>query len=365
MRNDNRIRTVCAVIMAVVAAVVALCSSRGEVSSIGDRVVVTGIGVEWNEDGYHLSVQSVEALKTAGSLTEQSDNATEVYRAGGVSVAQALEAFLNETGRSTYILHNRILALRVSQLRERSIFDMLDYFVRNPDGRASVNVVLCRQSPAELLAIPSGNDAIPAEYVSQLLEEGTERGLVWAADLLEVERASSGMMDLALPILTVEEGTPRLDGTAFFREGYLVGELNTRQTTGLLLAAGRIRRCLQTVEDITFQLKNMRTRVTVQSSDEGLVYDFEVSGEAEPVEVGNGSLSNDRRDILLKQVEQQLSENLRVAVGLTVEAGSDPLGLARRATTLSFSQQEASVLLKEAEYRCSVSLRPVKNSDRK
>lgn len=331
--------------------------------AVSDQIVVTGIGIRATETGYQLSVQAVEALKTAGSLSEQTENATAVYKANGDSIATALRSFLNEAGRSTYILHNRILALQLPLPTDRSLYDTLDYFTRNLEGRSLVDVVICREDPAALLSITSGNDAIPAEYVSQLLQEGNDQGMAVQTRLLDIQRASSGMYDAVLPILKLTDNTPQLDGTALFRKGEYVGELTVSETTGLLFAADRINHCLYTVDGTTFLIRNVSTALQITQTADAFSYTFSVTGEAIVTESRNTALAATAMNGLTAQLKKRLQNDIQAALGKTVLYRTDPLGLARQtAKTYPVTQETASTRLAQSTYTATVDLRLIESS---
>lgn len=71
-------------IVAILLLGMSLLPSCREKSQMSSRAVVTAIGIDADgEGGCALSVQAVEALKTAGSLSQQEGNATKVYTGGG------------------------------------------------------------------------------------------------------------------------------------------------------------------------------------------------------------------------------------------------------------------------------------------
>lgn len=305
-----------------------LCGCRPK-PAVSEQVIVTGIGIDRRDGQYVLSIQAVEALKTSGSLSEQSDTATAVYTAQGRSVAEALQAFLNETGKSTYILQNQIIVLSAALCREESLFAVLDYFIRNQEGRALVDLVVCREDPAALLDITTGSDAIPAEYVSQLLEEGSRWGRSVEARLLDAERAFSGMYDAALPILAMKDGAPTLAGTALFRDGIWAGELTAAQTGGLRLAADAPEFCLYTVEDTAAQCEEIRSTLTVRPQGDHWEYHVTVAATVRVVEEGRALSAVDKQTLVLR-LEEQIASDVTQALNTVVrEYGSDPLGLAR------------------------------------
>ena len=92
-----------AVILALAIGMALLPGFRDKAEITG-KVVVTAVGVDVaagkaDSSGVRVSVQAVETMKTAGSLTEQEKNATEVYAVEGRSIAGSMQAFAAQTGR--------------------------------------------------------------------------------------------------------------------------------------------------------------------------------------------------------------------------------------------------------------------------
>lgn len=339
--------------------VLLLCGCRSEAAA-QEQVIVTGLGIDRRDGHYVLSIQAVEALKTSGSLSEQNETATAVYTASGRSVAEALQAFLNETGKSTYILQNQVIVVSMALCREESLFAALDYFIRTQEGRALVDLVVCRDDPAALLDIDTGNDAIPAEYVSQLLKEGHRWGRSVRARLLDAERASSGMYDVALPILEMTDGTPALSGTALFRDGALAGELTVAQTTGLRLAGDEPDYCLYTVGDIAARCESIRSTLLVQPQGNRWHYHVMVTATVQAVEEGS-TVSDGEKQRLVRRLEERIVSEVTEALTAAVrDCDSDPLGLARHTAakyrSSGVTQQAVREVLSQSRFRVTAAL---------
>ncbi len=329
-----------------------LCGCNADTALRGE-IVVTALGIHQKDGACALSVQAVEGLKTASSLSEQEESATAVYEASGESVSAALHAFLNEAGRRAYILQNQIVAVSTAQCETLSLFDTLDYLIRNGECRPLVPVVICRSDPAALLGISSGNDAIPARYVVGMLEEGAAWGSCAKRDLLDVQRASSGMFDATLPIVTVSDGTPRPDGTALFRNGTLVGELTEEQTTGLLLLGGELENLLYTANGVTYTLESLKTKRTVHKDGPGFRYTFAVTGRVRVTE--RQSDEEPQPSAVEIFVKTCMADVLQVLDA----TDCDPLGLARKTAQQypAVTQETARSQIKDCDKTVSVTLK--------
>lgn len=318
----------------------ALLPSCQEKSETHRRIVVTAIGIDQGDGGdCRVSIQAVETLKTSGSLTEQENNPTVVYELEGPSVAGTLDAFVTRTGRSTYILHNRAVAIGLEQAKELLLTELLDYFIRNQEGRPTVDMVLCRGEASQLLAVPSAGYTLPAEQLSMLLQEGELLGYGVAADLLNVERGASGMFDVALPIVRVEgegeEAVIEADGTAVFRQGTYAGELDKAATRGLLFGRGDLEQCTYILEQedgsrLTLQVESSRTNVSLTRA--GLAADFRLSVRcrARILEEYGPGLPEGGVDAVERQLEEAIRRDTAAALETTVrDWGCDVYGFAR------------------------------------
>lgn len=311
-----------------VVVVISFFPSCREKTSISNQIVVTAMGIDQNESGVTLTVQAVEALKTSASLSEQSQAATGVYRASGPSIHYALQGFLNETGRSTYILHNQLIVIGEKTVKEHSLYDTLDFFLRNLESRALVDVIICRNDPKTVLELQSENDAIPAEYVAQMLKEGQRLGVAVKARLLDVQQTAGGQYDMVAPIINVADKTPYLDGTAVFNQGCVVGELTQEETTSFLYAANEIDTCLHSKNGVTLRVSSSSTRLSFETDGKCHI---QITGRVEITE-SEKTLTQEIKGEYVKAFEEELERRVKAVMEkVTNEYKSDPLALVRRA----------------------------------
>lgn len=299
-------------------------------SVVRNRRVITAVGLSGDTQNYSVSVQAIEALKTAGNLSEQGETATDVYTSDGQTVAAAFQNFLNTSGNRAYVLQNQLLVISEELCRHRSLFVMLDYFMRNSESNPSVKVVVFRGEPADLLAVTSGSEAIAATALTQLVEEGNQWGLCFDSTLLDVERAFSGMRDVALPLVELREKTPALCGTALFSNGKWAGTLNLSQTTGILAAGNMLQKVVWNTNGTAFSLESVKTRLQMDKQDTTMKYTFSLSGTAKLLEETT-ALTAEKREAWLQQTAKELEQNMQESLRITDNVRCDVLGLTRRA----------------------------------
>lgn len=320
-----------------------LLPSCREKSQINNRIVVTAVGIDEDEEqgGCRVSIQAIEALKISGSLTDQNENATSIYEASGRSVASAMKTFVTQTGRNTYILQNRAVVMSLDLLKKTALPATLDYFLRNYESRPDVGLLISRGDPAEVLSVPSSSYTIPSEYLSTLIREGQRWGFSAKTTLLDAERSFSGMFDAFIPIVRVQgsgdEAEIVMDGTAVFREGVFAGELDEEETRGLLFATGDLERCSLVLESpkgeaVTVEVKNIHSSIGVQAQGDAAQFTLRVSCSAEVTEENDGDpLTEAAVPELERQLIERIEREIQAAVRRTVEDyGCDVFGFGRR-----------------------------------
>ena len=251
-----------------------------------------------------------------------------------------MQTFATDTGRDTYILHNRVIALGKDTVDAYSLQAILDYFLRNHESRPMVDLVICREGASSLVGLPSVSYAIPAEQLSKLFEEGMRWGTVVRTRMLDMQRALSGMWDAAVPIVTIEgegeEQTARMDGTAVFRDGRYQGELDESATRGLLFARNEVEQCLYVLtlangHKVTVEIHASDTDVRAQRAGDNVDFRFSVSSTAEITEEYNMEpLTAEQLDEIEERLNEAIEEDVYAMLNRTVaEYGCDVLGLSR------------------------------------
>ena len=359
-------------IVAILLLGMSLLPSCREKSQMSSRAVVTAIGIDADgEGGCALSVQAVEALKTAGSLSQQEGNATKVYTGGGQTVSAALGSFISTLGRSAYILHNQAIVIGMEQAQQQTLTTLTDYFMRNYQGRPLVDMVMTRGRAEDVLRVPSAAYAVPAEQLTTLLEEAAQWGLAVRTHLLDIERANSGMFDAVMPIVAIQgEGEDQMlvtDGTALFRDGKYAGELDAAGTRGLLYGRNEMQRCLYTLDTdqwgaVSLQVSDVSTRVEVSALGQSAAFAFSVSCRAEILEEHNTGVADKALlEDMSERLERQITEDIEGMLEVTIrQYGCDVLGLCRRLKKQAPSvirgfEEEWPERLRECRYTVEVS----------
>lgn len=222
-----------------------LCSCWDKVE-LDELAIVLGVGIDKAEsaDDIDLTIQIEKSSGTNSSSSSSSGssggenskfiNLTE----SGTNVSTTMDEFSHMISREIYLSHNQLIVFG-NDLAKEGIRDQMDYFLRNYQGRLTVNVCIAKGKAGDIFDVSSDLDQIPAVKVSDLI--GNKNASLEVVDLNVADLMtdlSSSSKSMVAPYLEIvnEEGEEHLgvSGCAVFKGDKVVGELDPTETRGYL-----------------------------------------------------------------------------------------------------------------------------------
>lgn len=223
------------------------CWDRRELDTLG---IVAGFGVDWEErdEQYLLTAQIIQPtqVKTPqgadGGSGGGGGEAVWVAKSKADTVFKGVRSFLFESSRRLYFPHSQILIIG-KKAAEEGVGPLIDFFLRDQEPRLSQWIVVAEEKAAEVLQVQTGLEKIPGIALSRLLNNYADTSEIGRVDLMQfTTRLLSKTTAPYAPLIKVEgegrEKKYRITGTAVFRKDQYVGELNKRETRGLLWVLG-------------------------------------------------------------------------------------------------------------------------------
>lgn len=178
------------------------CMASREVNEL---LIVTAIGVEKAQDGYLLTVQTLNPKEIASDSRTILTPVT-VYRVEGSDLSEAFRKISTITPAKIYTSHIRIIVFG-EKLAKDGLNDVLDFLTRDHEMRGDSLVLVAQNSePEDVLSILTALENVPANKVYNTLQISS---FSWApiVKVSEDEAVAVLMSDgenLVLPGITVE-----------------------------------------------------------------------------------------------------------------------------------------------------------------
>ncbi|MBP8640830.1 MAG: Ger(x)C family spore germination protein [Oscillospiraceae bacterium] len=339
--NSKELARRAALLILCVIVILNLCScwSRRELNTLA-IVLATALDTGERADTIQLTAQIVKPGEIKSNSSSSDDQAQKAYaniENSGESVISALNNFSHITNRSMYFSHNRVLIFS-SELAKNDVVAGLDAFTRNFETRMNVYILISKGRASEILNEAVELEKIPANHLAELLEKqrtNSETVIVTLRDFSIAMLSDSKAPVAAMVEMYLANGRKkaRLEGTAVFKQGKMVGELDVTQTRGLLWATGDTKKSTITLDvfggkvDVLIAHSNGSMKPT--KGEDGSIrmkLKIDADGSVESNETGEDLSSVDSIEMLTVKAQESIRADIENAIKQARYLSADVFG---------------------------------------
>ncbi len=309
-------------------------------------MIIQGIGIDVIRQGYKVTVEILNNEQSGSPSGDSSaENKTKIYTATGESVASALMELTTKSGNKPFYAQNRVIVLG-EKTAQRNLEDVLDFFERNYDSRASQLLCVARGGSAEeVIRAQLLNDTVKSKILEKTLESSYEQSLVPRVRIIDaVNIMKDETTYLSIPAVSVvkngENEDFALNGCALFdKSKSFCMYLSSDDAKGIAFLDDNIREGfisadLPNSQRATFVIVKGKTHYKITKSDGRLHYKLTVDVVCDLEEVGGAEFFSTDDDFMEKiksaagEAIARTAEN--TIITLQSEHGGDGVRYGRR-----------------------------------
>lgn len=224
------------------------CWSSRELNELGISLIM---GLDIEDDKILLTAEIVDPSTLQGQNGQQSEqNRTVKYVQGtGNTIFEAFRDIVLKFDKRVFVSHNRVLIFG-EELAKRGLVQHIDELFRDREQRESANILIAKGGQAcKVMGINNGLEEIPANYISELIENTKNNPKAININMIEYLRhfyheghqPTAGVIEARKkkPINKTIESSETQDlevsilGSAVFNKDVLVGYLDGNETKAL------------------------------------------------------------------------------------------------------------------------------------
>lgn len=199
---------------------------------LNDMNIVSGIGIDYKDDEYIVSLEMVESSKEdSGSKIE-----TNVINGKDKILANAINQAINNSDKKVYFKHVDLLIIS-EQLANKGIGDVVDYILRDVTISPSFFTVVA-ENPEEILTTDIDNDSI-SNLIVDTIRYNVDASQIDNIDLI-VSNITNERKDIALPYIELDDENVIIDNIAYFKKSKMVGKINNKIYNFLVLKSNNL-----------------------------------------------------------------------------------------------------------------------------
>ncbi len=325
---------------------VSLTSCEKAGTELSDLMIIQGIGIDVSKEGYKVTVEILNNEQSGSPSGDSSaENKTKIYNATGETVASALMKLTAKSGNKPFYAQNRVIVLGETTA-QRSLTDVMDFFERNYDSRASQLLCVAKGNKAEdVIRAKLLTDTVKSKILEKMLESGYEQSLVPRVRIIDaVNTIKDDTAFLCIPAVSVQNNGENqdfsLDGCALFdKDESFCMYLSEGDAKGLAFLDNNIREGfisadLPNGQKATFVIVKGKTHYKIVKENGRLHYKLNIDVVCDLEEVGGAEFFSTDDDFMEKikgaagAAIAETAENTVIA--LQSEHGGDGIRYGRR-----------------------------------
>lgn len=231
------------------------CWNRRELDTLG---IVMGIGLDKlnNSGKIQITAQIVKPSKIKLQSKEPGSSSQTFWNITGTgdTVFSTLRDMTNKSDRKLFFPHNQILIFSKS-IAEDGIQKYIDFFVRDPETRVNVYVLISEHTAKEILDAKSELESLPAMNIAKLDKDYADATSQTKAVRLRdfVVGLMSKTTASTAPFIKItgdgDKKVAAISGTAVFKGDKLVGVMDKHEGRGLMWVLGEVKSGIIEIED--------------------------------------------------------------------------------------------------------------------
>ena len=280
---------------------------------LNDMSIVSGIGIDFIDNEYIVSLEITRSSKD-GSSTEIESN---VVTGSDSNISNAFNKAMNMTDKEVYLEHVELLIIS-TELAEYGISDVFDYIVRDTTINSNYFVVV-GDNPKELLSTTMENKSMSQVIVDTV---SYTQGDTSIDDLdIMASKFITNKEDIALPYVSLDDNSINYSDIVYFNGDKMVGKINNKMYSFLVLDTKDI---LFTRNNNTIKIYNKK--ISMEVKDNIIEVNIKVDGQISKINKGVNLKDEDSYGKLEKLMNKEIEEETILFIDTILDNDSDLLG---------------------------------------
>lgn len=299
-------------------------TETGEVKLTFQNIIPNEIKSSSNSSG------SGESKRGNPLHTIQLDSST------GSSPYDALNRYAQHGSRMTFYRHTQIYVLGKDAVQQ-GVYPFLDSIGRNPVNRPDVLLAVAEKKASDILEIQDGMENIQAIGLAAEIRLSTQFSKYPTVTYLEfVNRLMSGTSAPIAPIIgIIEQPGPEgkkvrktcIKGTAVFKRDKMIGEMNERESSGLLWAINKIKNGYVIIPQANMEIIHAKSKLIPELQDDKLTITIDINEESNLLEYNvHQDVTSDILRKLEKDQAKEIESQVMAAVNKSFSLNADVFG---------------------------------------
>jgi spore germination protein KC len=277
-------------------------------------------------------------IKSKSSDNESGSEAFWNVTGIGNTCFDTVRSITSKSSRKLFFPHNQVLIFS-SSIAQEGIEKYLDYFIRDPEMRMNVWVLISQNTATEILNTKSELEKVPANNIAKMLQlHAAATGQTRAVRLRDLSpNLMSKTTSATLPFIKItQQGDKKvatISETAVFKGDKLIGRMDNTEGRGLMWILGDIKSGIIEVKDssndlVSLEIIRATSKIVPEINNDAITIKITINEEGNIGEqMGPKNLSKLKEIAFLEnQADEVIQNEVLAAVKKAKSLNSDVFG---------------------------------------
>ena len=306
------------------------CTNYKELNSIA---ITTAISVDYDNinNEYNTLVQVVNTLPKQDISSSNEPNFLNFY-SNASSLTETINKIVLESPKKLYTNQTQLLILS-EEIIKNHLDEVLDYFIRNPDIRGEMKVVLApNKEDLKGITIQTLLDSLSSSNIVSSMEESEKEGYIMCTTLNDLlDMYLNPYKEIVLPTIYVEgnineankeenitstiyKGTVKVGNTAIFKDNNIIKYLSFDEEKYLNIIKGKLKMTSlkYNYKDgyIVFDLYNIKSKIIPDIKNNKVTLSIEGKAKSYETITNNAIESTDKVKVIQNFLNKEIKNNI-------------------------------------------------------
>ena len=291
-----------------------LISGCYDYRELNEMNVVTGIGINYKDNMYEVSLEVTKSIKEGSSNKIE----TTIYTGNNKNLADAFLDAKNKSDKYVYMEHVNLLLLG-KDIALMGIGDALDYIIRDTTINSNYYVVMV-DDPLKVLEIKQESDSM-SNVITSTINNYLDKTKIQDLDILASD-LNNKYKDIAVPNIYIEEDKVIFKDVAYFNNDKYVGDIDSKLYALLCLNSNNMN---FSKNGNTINIYSNKIKYDVDKDKVILVLNF--NAIIKEIDRNIDLEKQDGYDYLKRIISKDIKEDIEIFIDTSLDNGSDLLGL--------------------------------------
>lgn len=255
-------------------------SGCSKATQLYEKLLVEGIGVDYENNEYILTLQTINSKSSNSSDKSSSPKKSKVIIAKGSTLKDASYNIVRQTGKEPLYSQALILILGKTAI-EMGLNKFMDFFIHHHEFGPDTRVLISKENAKDILNVKEeeSDEIVSAEDVLNMLEEGSNKSKKLNSTVEGVVGdLENKYSEVKVAVIDLKKENSKnilaVDKIGVFNEDKFVHCLNEEETKGVLFLRAKADKMVDTVSSkkypkITYTISKAKPKTQIKFSNSG------------------------------------------------------------------------------------------------